>query len=139
MRGLSATADNPSNNKNSSNEKGGTLLIEGRTLITSTILNKKGSKLGRINELILDISDGRIIFVIISFGGIYGFKERLTAVPWRLFRFNDIQKKYVLNIESNELYTAPGFDNNSWPETNGNYWSETIDEYYKDKNEPIVQ
>lgn len=115
------------------------MLIECRKLITSTILNKKGSKLGRINELILDISDGRILFVIISFGGIYGFRGRLTAVPWRLFRFNDIQRKYVLNVESNELYTAPGFDNNTWPETNGPYWSETINEYYKDKNDPIVQ
>jgi sporulation protein YlmC with PRC-barrel domain len=118
--------------------KSGTLLIEGRTLIKSTILNKKGSKLGRINEIILDISGGKIIFIIISFGGIYGFGERLTAVPWRLLRFNDIQKKYILDVESNELYTAPGFDNNSWPETNGPYWYEIIEEYYKDKKEPLT-
>lgn len=125
--------------KNSSKAKVNSVLIQGRTLTKVIIFNESASKLGYINELILDKREGKIIFAIISFGGIYGFGTRLTAVPWRLLRFNEIHEKYVLNIGSNELYSAPSFDNNTWPDINGSYWSKTIDEFYRDKEQSLVE
>lgn len=112
------------------------MLIETRTLGKIDVVNTKGSKLGHIYELILDVPEGKIAFVIISFGGIYGFGKRLSAIPWRLLRYNDSYNRYTLKIESNALYTAPGFDNNSWPETNDPHWYKAIEEFYRDKESP---
>ena len=47
--------------------------------IGEDVYNKKGEKLGHIKEVMLDIVEGRVAYVVLSFGGFLGIADKLFA------------------------------------------------------------
>jgi sporulation protein YlmC with PRC-barrel domain len=50
-----------------------------------SVENKDGQYLGKISDFIVDESSGKVVFGIISYGGLFGFGSKLKAVPAGLF------------------------------------------------------
>src|ERR1039457_4629697 len=50
-------------------------------LIGMTVKNNQNEKLGKVEDLAVDVESGRIVQVIISTGGFMGMGNSLTAVP----------------------------------------------------------
>ena len=85
-------------------------------ILGMTVKNYQGEKLGKVEDLAVDVESGRIVQVIISSGGLAGVGDRLTAVPPGALH-HDVANK-VLHLDANQakLQSAPEFNNAKWAE-----------------------
>jgi sporulation protein YlmC with PRC-barrel domain len=50
-------------------------------LLGENVLDKKGDRLGKVEDLAIDFEQGRVRYAILSFGGFLGMGEKRFAVP----------------------------------------------------------
>ena len=108
----------------------GPYLMGAETLIGNDVYNKDAENLGDIKEIMLDMRNGRVSYAVLAIGGFMGFGEKLFAVPWQALRLDTENKRFVLDVSSERLKTAPGFDKNHWPDMADAVWQKDIHTYY---------
>jgi len=85
------------------------------TFIGSSVANSQGDTLGKIDDLVIDPTTGRIIYAALSHGSVLGLGGKLFAVSWEALTLQPDGKTFVLNVPKETLDSAPGFDKNHWP------------------------
>lgn len=100
-----------------------------------TVKNADGKDLGKIDDLMLDMSEhGRVRYAALSFGGFLGMGDKLFAVPWSAIQFkhdDDDDECYALfDVSEQKLKTAPGFDKNQWPDMANPRWADAVNHHY---------
>ena len=108
-------------------------LMGANTLIGNDVYNQKDENLGDIKEIMLDVRSGRVSYAVLSFGGFLGMGEKLFAVPWSALTLDTQNKRFTLNVEKDRLESAPGFDQDSWPNMADPSWAKSIHDYYGTK------
>lgn len=88
------------------------------TIIGDRVYNRQDEPLGTIKEIMLDIRQGNIEYVVIEFGGFLGVGGKLFAVPFGALEIDTARHAFVLDRDRDVLENAPGFDKDHWPETN---------------------
>ncbi len=78
----------------------------------SRVVNVKEENLGKIEEVMIDPENGRIAYVVLSFGGLLGMGNKLFAIPWDSFEYN--RGDYILRLDKSILEKAEGFDEEAW-------------------------
>lgn len=87
-------------------------------------------KLGRIQDVMLDITEGKICYAVLASGGLLGMGDRLFAVPWKALKQNKKHKCFMLDVNVERLKNAPGFDKDQWPNMADATWNSTVESYY---------
>jgi hyperosmotically inducible protein len=85
-------------------------------LIGMTVKNYQDEKIGKVEDLAVDVESGRISQVILSTGGFIGLGDTLTAVPPAALHHDLAQKVLHLDANKEKLKGAPQFDNANWNE-----------------------
>ena len=83
-----------------------------------TVKNNQGEKLGKVENMLVDLSSGRIVAVVVSSGGFLGMGDELSAVPPTSFRFNEERDGLRLDVSKETLSSAPHFKAGEWPQFN---------------------
>ena len=96
-------------------------------LIGMTVKNYQNEKLGKVENLALDMESGRIVQVIISSGGFLGMGETLTPVPPGALNHEAVQKVLHLDASMEKFNAAPKCDTAKWDE---NTQSNRVSEVY---------
>lgn len=78
----------------------------------SRVVNVKEENLGKIEEVMIDSEQGRIAYVVLSFGGLLGIGSKLFAIPWESLEYN--RGDYILRLDKSILEKAEGFDEEAW-------------------------
>ena len=97
----------------------------------SHVENPQGEAIGRIEDLVVDLRDGRILAAVISCGGFLGVRDRHLAVPLAAMTFDGFGKKFVLNADRDRLKDAPVFDRKAGADLNREGWAEEIQSFYR--------
>jgi sporulation protein YlmC with PRC-barrel domain len=85
-------------------------------IIGANVQSAKGQNLGDVQDLIVNVDDGKVNYAIVAFGGVLGFGEKLFAYPMDRFQASSDGKELVLrNVNEEQMKNAPGFDKSSWP------------------------
>lgn len=105
-------------------------VLSAGSIIGDPVRNTRGEDLGEIKELMVDLSEGRIAYAVLSFGGILGIGDKLFAIPWQAFSVSQEEKALVLDVEKEKMENAPGFDKNNWPDMADVSWGKGIHSYY---------
>lgn len=100
-------------------------VLTASSLIGDQVENKKGEHIGKIKDIMLNVQEGKIEYVVLEFGGFLGMGEKLFAVPFQALALNRKNASFILDVEKEFMQKAPGFDKNHWPETNGHYFGQT--------------
>ena len=108
----------------------GPQLMGANTLIGNDVYSQNNEDLGDIKEIMLDTSSGKVCYAVLSYGGFLGMGEKLFAVPWHALKLDTDNKRYVLNIDSAKLDSAPGFDKDHWPNMADETWANSIHSFY---------
>jgi sporulation protein YlmC with PRC-barrel domain len=104
-------------------------------LLKDGVMNDKGENLGKIEEFMIDLDTGRIMYAVLSHGG-FPNRTKLFAVPWELLSFSTHDKKYILNVPKETIERGAGYDNIEQVfEKADTYWLGDIYEYYSHKPE----
>src|ERR1041384_1223027 len=85
-------------------------------VIGMTVENYQNEKLGKVDDLALDVESGRIVQVILSIGGFIGIGDTLTAVPPGALHHDVSEKVLHLDADKGKLKAAPKFEMSKWAE-----------------------
>ena len=89
------------------------------SLIGDDIFNPAGEALGKIKDIMIDIIEAKIAYVVIEFGGFLGMNQKYFAVPMQSLAIAKEHKNaFILNETKESLKRYPGFDKDHWPNTN---------------------
>jgi len=100
-------------------------------VIGEPVINRRNESLGKIRELVFEAQSGRMVYAVLSFGGILGVGNKLFALPWAAFEFSATENKLILDVDKEKLKAAPGFDSESkWPDFADRSWGTGIHTYY---------
>ncbi len=100
------------------------------TLEGDEVLSASGEKLGKVQDIMLDVPNGRIAYAVLSSGGFLGLGDKLFAIPWSALTLDTDRKCFVLDVEKEQLEAAPGFDKDHWPAMADLGWATSIHNYY---------
>jgi len=99
-------------------------------IIGMTVKNYQHEKLGKVENLAVDVESGRIVQVIISSGGFLGMGETLTPVPPGALHHDMGEKVLHLDASMEKFNAAPKCDTAKWGEdTQSNRVSEVYGYY----------
>lgn len=89
------------------------------SLIGDSIFNPAGETLGKIKDIMIDITQARVAYVIIEFWGFLGINQKLFAVPMQALQVaKEHTNAFILDETKESLKSYPGFDKEHWPGTN---------------------
>ena len=99
------------------------------TIIGEKVIDSAGERIGTVKDVMLDITVGKIQYVVIESGGFLGIGEKFFAIPFGALRIDSKEEAFVLEQDKEVIKNAPGFDKDHWPDTNahsygeyGEYW-----------------
>jgi sporulation protein YlmC with PRC-barrel domain len=105
-------------------------------LIGVTVKNLQAETLGEVDNIILDLSSGRVLAVIVSSGGFLGIGEELSAIPPTSLQFTKDWETLQLDTSKDRLKEAPHFKASEWPDftkpsvSAGVYKAYKVDPYF---------
>ncbi len=105
-------------------------LMTADTLIGNEVANHQGETLGEIEDIMLDVPNGRVAYAVVSAGGFLGMGERLFAIPWQALKLDTENKCFLLDASKDRLKNAPGFDKDHWPSQAEQQWQTEVHSYY---------
>jgi sporulation protein YlmC with PRC-barrel domain len=83
-------------------------------LIGMPVMNLHSEKLGEVKDIVFDVDNGRISYLVFSSGGVLGLGEKLLAVPLTAFIRSDDKGLLQLDAEKSRVERARGLGE-SWP------------------------
>lgn len=104
--------------------------IKASDLIGQKIQNQDEKKIGRIEDLAVDLQAGRVVQVILSTGGFLSMGDRMIAVPPNVLHLDASSKILRFDITQERIKSAPVFEMSQWKEF---YQSDRVhesDRYY---------
>lgn len=92
-------------------------------LIGMEIRNQQNEKVGKVEDVLVDLQAGRVVQVVISSGGFLGLGDELSVVPPSALRSGTEDKVLMLDVNKETLAKAPHFKRGEWPDFNDPVYS----------------
>lgn len=112
---------------------GNSSVVKASDLIGYSVTNAQGDTLGKIEDIVIDPSQGRIAYAVLSFGGFLGMGDKLFAIPWESLSLKADEQTLLLAVDKEKLQKAPGFDKTQWPNMASREWGTSVHQYYNQK------
>lgn len=85
-------------------------------LMGLNVENLREENIGTVDNLIVDLSTGRVVAVIVSTGGFLGMGDTLSVIPPTALRFTSEHDRLRLDTTKEGLRDAPRFKSGEWPD-----------------------
>jgi sporulation protein YlmC with PRC-barrel domain len=105
-------------------------VLSASTICGDPVVNDAGENLGQIEELMVDLENGRVAYAVISFGGFLGIGDKLFAIPFEALELDAENHRFVLDVPREKLEKAPGFDKSQWPDFADPRFGQEVYRYY---------
>ncbi|MFT3781953.1 MAG: PRC-barrel domain-containing protein [Nibricoccus sp.] len=83
-------------------------------LIGTKIENQSGENLGRVEDLAIELTSGKLLHVIMGSGGVVSLGERYIAIPPDSFNFERANKLLRIDLSKEQLKAAPTLELSQW-------------------------
>ena len=105
-------------------------VISTTAIIGDNVVNRTGESLGKIEELMLDLEQGRVAYAVLSFGGVLGMGEKLFAIPFEALKLDATREHFTLDVDKDKMRNAPGFDKKNPPQASDRTWGAEVYKFY---------
>jgi sporulation protein YlmC with PRC-barrel domain len=86
------------------------LQIQSKSLVGSSVRNREGKDIGKVTNLLIEPSQGRVNGVVMSMGGTAGFGAQEITVPWSALKLARDGQNVVVTLQQDLLQPAPRAD-----------------------------
>ncbi|MCM2281139.1 MAG: PRC-barrel domain-containing protein [Bdellovibrionaceae bacterium] len=93
-------------------------IVSATELIGEAVHGSQGELLGRIDDVMVDATDGRLAYVVLALeGSESSAQSRLFVIPWEALAIDTARggDGWRLDADRIRLERAPGFDRGRWP------------------------
>jgi sporulation protein YlmC with PRC-barrel domain len=93
-------------------------------MIEFEVVAQNGDEIGDVNDMVLNLREAQVVYVVVDIGGFLGIGQRQVAVPWDQLTVKsgadestgaEGQNVFVLNIDQAMLENAPELDMDAIP------------------------
>lgn len=101
-------------------------------LIGTEVRNQKDESLGSVDDLVMSPTTGKIAYLIVARGGLFGIDEKYVPVPWSDIKATPNMNLLVLDSTKNAMESAPEVKHNQF--FTAEQYAETsqkVDNYWK--------
>lgn len=96
-----------------------TQALSATSLNGTNVVNLQGEDVGHVEDMMIDLTTGRILYAVLSFGGLLGIGNKLFAVPFESFTIDQENKKFILAV-----------DKDNWPKHSDKSFQNEVYAYY---------
>ncbi len=75
----------------------------------TAVYRSDGTKIGRIERVMIEKVSGEVAYAVMSFGGFMGIGEDYYPLPWSALTYNPELDGYEVNVSEEQLKGAPRF------------------------------
>lgn len=86
---------------------GHTEAIRAERVIGTEVKDTSGNSIGKIEDIILEKTDNKIMFAVVGFGGLLGVGEKYHPLPWSVLDYDPAQNAFVVPYTKEQLEAAP--------------------------------
>ena len=90
--------------------------------IGTTVENPQGDRLGKIDEVVMDLNSGRVSYAVLSVEHKLFANNKYIALPLASLKPSADGTRLILNADKDKIAQAQGFDRNNWPSINTPAW-----------------
>jgi sporulation protein YlmC with PRC-barrel domain len=104
-------------------------LIASNRVEGTAVYNRKGEKLGRIENFMVDKKSGQAEYAVMSFGGLFGLGDNHYPLPWNALDYDPERGGYVVDLDKEKLKSGPSFRAGEEPDFDRDYDRRVYDYY----------
>lgn len=102
-------------------------LISSERVEGTSVFDRKGEKVGKIDHLMINKKTGHVIYAVMSFGGFLGLGHNHYPLPWSALTYDPTIEGYRTEVSEKQLRDAPDFTDGAWQDRN---WETRLHDHY---------
>jgi sporulation protein YlmC with PRC-barrel domain len=110
---------------------GHTNAIRAHRVIGTDVKDQAGHTIGKIEDIVLEKSDNKIMFAVVGFGGLFRMGEKYHPLPWDVLDYDAEQSAFVVPYTKEQLEAAPHDTINELTRDDGHRFRQSAYDYYK--------
>lgn len=104
--------------------------LRASTLLGYNFENVNGEVSGEIEDLLVDITNGRVVYALLEYGGILDIGDTQVAAPLSAFAWG-ADGELVLNFEESQLENLPELGSD-WPNFGDASWDDALSDFWQE-------
>ena len=96
-------------------------LIASNKVEGTAVYNRQGEKLGSVENFMVNKWSGRVEYVVLSFGGLFGIGQDRYPLPWDVLTYDTDRGGYAVDLYNAVLEKAPRYRAGEQPSCDRDY------------------
>jgi hypothetical protein len=100
-------------------------------MYATKVVDRHGTRIGEIEDIVLDKLSNHIMFAVVYFGGLPGIAEKYHPVPWTSLTLDISRDCYVVDLTKEQIEGAPAASIDELVRNDGLTYRDKAFNYYK--------